>query len=140
VSRQVEVTTTAVILIGILLAAWIVVLFMKLRLAKDAPQIAAMKAIGFTNSDVRKQYLYKILMVSMTGIFAGTIISNILGARIVSMAFSIMGLGISRIIFIINPWAAFVIVPLLLLAVAAGMTWMSAGQIREYHIISLINE
>jgi putative ABC transport system permease protein len=140
VSRQVEVTTTAVILIGILLAAWIVVLFMKLRLAKDAPQIAAMKAIGFTNSDVRKQYLYKILMVSITGIFAGTLISNILGARIVSMAFSIMGLGISRITFIINPWAAFVIVPLLLLAVAAGMTWMSAGQIREYNIISLINE
>jgi len=140
VSRQVEVITTAVLVIGILLAALIVVLFMKLRLAKDAAQIAAMKAIGFTNADVRNQYLYKIVMVSIAGIVAGTLISNILGARIVSMAFSMMGLGISRITFIINPWISFVILPLLLLVVVAGMTWMSTRQIREYNIISLINE
>lgn len=140
VSRQVEIATTAVVLIGILLAALIIVLFMKLRLAKDVAQIAAMKALGFTNSDVRKQYLYKIGMVSIAGIIAGTLISNILGENIVSMAFSMMGFGISRITFIINPWIAFVILPLVLLAVAAGMTWISTRQIREYNIISLINE
>lgn len=140
VSRQVEVATTAVVVIGILLAALIVVLFMELRLAKDVAQIAAMKAIGFTNSDVRKQYLYKIGMVSIAGIFAGTLISNILGESIVSVALSMTELGISRIRFIINPWTAFVILPLVLLAVAAGMTWISTRQIREYNIISLINE
>lgn len=140
VSRQVEVTTIAVAVIGILVAALIVVLFMKLRLAKDVAQIAAMKAIGFTNSDVRKQYLYKIVMVSIAGIFAGTLVSNILGENIVSAAFGIMGFGISRITFIINPWIAFVILPLVLLVVAAGMTWISTRQIREYNIIFLIDE
>lgn len=140
VSRQVEVTTIAVAVIGILVAALIVVLFMKLRLAKDVAQIAAMKAIGFTNSDVRKQYLYKIVMVSIVGIFAGTLVSNILGENIVSAAFGMMGFGISRITFIINPWTAFVILPLVLLVVAAGMTWISTRQIREYNIIFLINE
>lgn len=140
VSRQVEVAATAVMGIGILLAALIVVLFMKLRLAKDVAQIAAMKAIGFTNSDVRKQYLYKMGLVSIVGIFAGTLISNILGENIGSMAFRMMGLGISRLTFIINPWMAFVILPVVLLGVAAGMTWMSTRQIREYNIISLINE
>jgi putative ABC transport system permease protein len=140
VYRQVEVATTAVVVIGILLAALIVVLFMKLRLAKDVAQIAAMKAIGFTNSDVRKQYLYRIGMVSIAGIFAGTLISNILGESLVSAALSMAGFGISRITFIINPWTAFVISPLVLLAVAGGMTWITTGQIREYNIISLINE
>jgi putative ABC transport system permease protein len=140
VTRQVEVAASAALVIGILLAALIVILFMKLRLAKDRAQVAAMKAIGFTNSDVRKQYLYKTLMVSIAGIFTGTLISNILGGYIVSAAFGMMGLGISRITFIINPLSALVILPLLLLTVAAGMTWMSTGQIREYHIISLINE
>jgi len=140
VSSQVQVATIVVVVIGILIAALIVVLFIKLRLAKDVAQIAAMKAIGFTNSDVRKQYLYKIGIVSIAGIFAGTLISNILGEKIVSLAFSMMGLGISKITFIINPWIAFVILPLLLLVVAAGLTWISTRQIREYNIISLINE
>jgi putative ABC transport system permease protein len=140
VSRQVEVTTTAVVIIGIMLGALIIVLFMKLRLAKDVSQIAAMKAIGFTNSDVRKQYLYKIGIVSIVGIFAGMLISNMIGESIVSAAFSLMGLGISKITFIINPWMSFVILPLVLLAVATIMTWISTERIREYNIIFLINE
>lgn len=140
VSRQVAVAATAVAVIGILLAALIVILFMKLRLAKDVAQIAAMKAIGFTNSDMRKQYFYKIGIVSATGIIAGTLISNILGESIASVALSMMGLGITRITFIISPWTAFVVLPLLLLAVTAGMTWISTRQIQEYNIISLINE
>jgi putative ABC transport system permease protein len=140
VSRQVKVATAAVAAISILLAALIIVLFMKLRLAKDVAQIAAMKAIGFTADDVRKQYLYKIVMVSIAGIFAGSLISNTLGKSIVSMAFSMMGLGITRITFILNPWMAFLVIPLVLLAVAAGTAWIRTGQIREYNIISLINE
>lgn len=140
VVRQVEVAATAVLLIGILLVTLIVVLYMKLRLAKDVAQIAAMKAIGFTNTDVRRQYLYKVGMVSLSGVLAGTLISNILGEGIVSGMFSLMGFGISRITFIINPWLAFILIPLVLLVVAAAMTWVSTRQIREYNIISLINE
>jgi putative ABC transport system permease protein len=140
VAGQVKVAAAAVAVIGILIAALIVVLFMKLRLAKDAAQIAAMKAIGFTNCDMRKQYLYKVGLVSIAGIFTGTLVSNILGESIASAAVSMMGLGISKMTFIINPWIAFVLLPLLLLTVAAGMTWVSTGQIREYNIISLINE
>jgi len=51
-----------------------------------------------------------------------------------------MGLGITRITFFINPWITFFLLPVVLLAVAAGMTFFSSGQIKEYHIISLINE
>jgi putative ABC transport system permease protein len=140
VARQLEVAATAVALIGILLAALIVVLFMKLRLAKDVAQIAAMKAIGFTNTDMRKQYLYKIVMVSAAGILAGTLMSNLFGASITSAAFGMMGLGIVSVTFIINPWTAFVLLPVVILAVTAGMTWISTGQIKDYNIISMINE
>lgn len=140
VSRQIEVAAAAAVVIGILLAALIVVLFMKLRLAKDVAQIAAMKSIGFTNYDVRKQYLYKIGLISIAGIIAGTIVSNMLGESIASMALSAMGFGISKITFIINPLYSFVILPLALIAASAIMTWISTGQIKEYNIISLINE
>lgn len=140
VSRQIEVATNAVIFIGILLVALIVVLFIKLRIAKDVSQIAAMKAIGFTSYDVRKQYLYKLAMVSIVGIFTGTLMSNILGESIASIALSMMGFGISKITFIINPWTTFMILPLLLFIVITGVTWISTRQIQEYNIISLINE
>lgn len=140
VSRQVQITIIAVAILGILITALIVILFMKLKLAKDVDQIAQMKAIGFTNYDIRKQYLYKMEIVSIIGIIAGTLISNLVGESIVSMAFSMMGLGISKIIFIINPWTAFVILPFVLLLVVAVMTWFSTKQICKYNIISLINE
>ena len=140
VSKQVQIATNAVLIIGILMIAFIVILFMKLRLAKDVSEIATVKAIGFTNFDVRKQYLYKMIIVSAAGIFVGTVVSNILGEKIVSLVFSIMGLGISKLTFIINPWIAYMILPLILLAVTAVMTWISTRNIRNYNIISLINE
>jgi putative ABC transport system permease protein len=140
VTTQIEVATIAVVVIGMLITALIVILFMMLRLAKDISQIAVIKALGFTNFDVRKQYLYKIGMVSIAGIFAGTLISNILGESIVSLALSMTEIGISKISFIINPGLTFVIVPFMLFTVAVGMTWISTSQLKEYNIISLINE
>ncbi len=140
VAKQVEIAAIAVMVIGFLLAGLMVVLFMKLRLAKDVSQIAAMKAIGFTNFDVRRQYLYKIGMVSLIAILTGSIFSNVLGGKIVSLAFGIMGLGISKVTFIINPWIAFLLLPVTLLSVVVGVTWITSRQIREYQIISLINE
>jgi putative ABC transport system permease protein len=140
VSRQIEVATTAVFVIGMILIALIVVLFMKLRLVKDVSQIAAMKAIGFTDNDIRKQYLYKIGMVSFIGICAGTFISNILGETIVSMAFGMMDLGITKVTFIINPFIAYLMVPLVLFIVTLVITWHSSRQIRDYNIFFLINE
>ena len=140
VARQVQLATSIVIIIGIMMVAFIILLFMKLRLTKDYSQIAIMKAIGFTNSDVRRQYLYKMIIVSSAGIIIGTIISNIVGEKIISLAFSIMGLGISKLTFIINPWIVFILLPLTLLLVTILMTWISTKTIRKYNIISLINE
>ena len=140
VANQVDVVTKSVVVIGVFLEALIVVLFMKLRLIKDAPQIAAMKAMGFTNADVKKQYLCKILLVATLGIATGTIVSNTLGQSLVSLVFNVMGFGISKITFIINPWIAFILLPLVIFAVVAIVTWISTRQIREYNIISLINE
>jgi putative ABC transport system permease protein len=140
VTTQIEVATIAVVVIGMLLTILIVVLFMMLRLTKDISQIAVMKALGFTNFDIRKQYLYKIGMISITGIFVGTFISNILGESIVSLALSMTKIGIYKITFIINPGLTFIIVPFMLFTVSVGMTWISTSQLKEYNIISLINE
>lgn len=140
VSRQIEVAVIAVSILGYLLTALIVVLYMKLRLAKDMAQIAAMKAIGFTNEDIRMQYLYKIGMVSLLGIVVGTVAANMVGESLTSGVISIMGFGITRISFVMNPWIVWLAIPLTLLAVAITMTWMSSKQVKAYNIVALINE
>ena len=140
VVRQLNVAVKAVILIGFILTALIVVMFMKLRLSRDVSQIAAMKAIGFSSRDIKKQYLYKICFTALIGISAGTILAGLIGDNIVSAAFGMLNLGISNVAFIINPWMTYIILPVFLLFLTAGMTWMSAGQIRKYNIVSLINE
>jgi putative ABC transport system permease protein len=140
VTRQIQVATVAVVVAGILLSIWIIVLFMKLRLAKDVAQIAAMKAIGFANVDIRKQYLYKSTLVSIAGIIIGTLIANVFGESMVSAVFRMMGFGLSRVTFIINPWLVFILILGILLIVAAGMSWICTNQIRNYSIVSLINE
>ena len=140
VSKQLQIVVIAVMIIAILIVGFIVILFMKLRLIKDASQIAGIKSIGFTNLDVRKQYLYKIGIVSIAGIFLGTILSNLIGEKIISLIFSVMGLGISKLIFIINPWIVFLGLPLILLYVVSSMTWISTRNLGEYSVVSLINE
>lgn len=140
VSKQLKITTMAIALIGILLSALIILLYLKLRLVKDRAKIAAMKAIGFTNRDVRKQYRYKMSIISLLGILLGTLISNLLGETIVGIVLSLMGLGISKITFIINPWVSFIGLPIVLLLVVLLMTGLSTRRIQEYNIISLINE
>lgn len=140
VAKQVQVATTFILGIGLVMSAFIVVLFMKSRLIKDSSQIVILKAIGLTNLDVRKQYLYKVSVVSLLGITIGTVFSNLIGERIISFVFNLMGLGISKLTFIINPWLAYLIIPLILFLVAASMTWFTSREIEKYTIISLIDE
>nr|WP_300006270.1 FtsX-like permease family protein [Tissierella sp.] len=140
VSRQIGLMVIVVVLIGIVMSGFIVVLFMKLRLAKDRGEIAGIKSIGFTDLDVRKQYLYKIGIISSLGIILGILVSNIVGEKIISLVFSIMGLGISKFIFIINPGIIFIALPLGLIICVLTMTWISTRGIDEYNIIALINE
>ena len=89
--------TMAVVILGFLLVALVVILFLKLRLARDREQIAIMKAIGFTDDDIKKQYQTKMLLAAFPGIIIGIVLANRLGSVVVSAALSLMGLGISRI-------------------------------------------
>ena len=117
--------TMAVVILGFLLVALVVILFLKLRLARDREQIAIMKAIGFTDDDIKKQYQTKMLLAAFPGIVIGIVLANRLGSTVVSAALSLMGLGISRITFLIQPWLIFAFLPLLLLIVIACITWIT---------------
>jgi putative ABC transport system permease protein len=140
VAKQLRAIVFAVAIIGACLAMLITVLFLKLRLVKDLSEIAVLKAIGFSELDIKKQYMIKIGSVSIVGILAGTILTDVLGEEIVAGALSIAGIGLKKVQFIVNPLVEYIICPLLLMALVLLVTWTAVRIIKKYSIISIIKE
>lgn len=140
VVKQLSNVVAAVVIIGACLAMLITVLFLKLRLAKDLSEIAVLKAIGFSENDIKQQYMIKIGCVAITGIVAGIILTDVLGEKIVNAALSIAGIGVKKVGLIANPLIEYIMCPLLLMLLVLLVTWMVVRTIKKYNIISIVNE
>jgi len=140
VVKQLRTVVFGIILIGASLVILFTILFLKLRIAKDLSEIAVLKAIGFSEHDIKLQYMIKIGSVSITGIIAGIILTDFLGDRLVNAALSISGLGIKKVELIANPVIQYIVFPLFLLMLILLVTWFFMRTIKKYNIISIINE
>lgn len=140
VVKQLRTVVFAIVIIGACLAMLITVLFLKLRLAKDLSEIAVLKAVGFSEHDIKQQYMIKIGCISITGILAGIILTDVLGEKIVNVALSIAGIGVKKVELIANPVIEYIICPLLLMVLILFVTWIVVRTIKKYNIISIINE
>ncbi len=140
VAKQLRTIVLAIVVVGACMVMLITVLFLKLRLAKDLSDIAILKAIGFSEKDIKQQYMIKIGAVSLIGILAGIILTDILGEKFVNAALSIAGLGIKKVELIVNPLIQYMICPLALMALILIVTWIVVKTIHKYNIISIINE
>ncbi|QNO14301.1 ABC transporter permease [Alkalicella caledoniensis] len=140
VVKQLKTIVFIIVIIGACLVMLITVLFLKLRLAKDLAEVAVLKAIGFPELDIKKQYLVKIGYVSIIGILVGVILTNVLGEKIVNLVLTISGLGVKKVDLVVNPLVLYVLCPLLLLALMQLVTWIVLRTITKYNIISIINE
>ncbi|MGM0904757.1 MAG: FtsX-like permease family protein [Bacillota bacterium] len=140
VAKQLRTIVFIIVIIGAGLAMLMTVLFLKLRLAKDLSEIAVLKAIGFSEHDITQQYIIKIGCVSITGIFAGIILTDVLGEKMINAALSIAGLGVKKVELIANPVTENIICPLFLLIFILSVTWIVVRTKQNYNIISIINE
>jgi putative ABC transport system permease protein len=117
--------------VALALTVLITLLFMRMLVAKDRYAIAVMKAFGFTNSDIKAQYVARSIFVLIIGILLGTLLANTLGETLASAV--IASFGASSFAFVVNPLQAYLISPLLmvssvLMATIFGMT--DAGKIK----------
>lgn len=140
VINQLKNVVLVIVAIGACLIMLITLLFLKLRLAKDKPEIATMKAIGFTYRDVMNQYFNKIVLTAVLGIIIGTLLTELLGETVVNTALILAGLGIRKIQFFINPLVAYIFCPLGLLLSIGIVTGYVLRNIKGYNIMSIINE
>ncbi|MDF2949066.1 MAG: hypothetical protein K0R07_1093 [Sedimentibacter sp.] len=140
VEKQLRGIVYVIIILGAVLVMLITVLFLKLRLAKDLSEIATLKAIGFSEKDIKHQYMIKIGTISTFGILVGIVLTDILGESLVSAALSIANLGIKKVELISNPLIEYFVCPLLLMMLIQIVTGIIIKSIKKYNIISIINE
>ncbi|OOC59323.1 ABC transporter permease [Paenibacillus ihbetae] len=109
----------------------ITLLFMKMLVAKDKYAIAVMKALGFTDKDVKAQYISRSVIVLIVGIVLGTILANTLGERLAGAAISTFGASAFR--FTVDPLSAYLLSPLMMIGsvlIATVIGISGAGHIK----------
>lgn len=135
---QLKLITILAILIAIFVSILITSLFLKMLVAKDYSQIAILKSIGFTLRDIRIKYVTMALLVLNIGIILGTIVSNTIGQKMVSIVLSFF--GASQIKFVIDPVQAYILCPLVLMLVVTITTLISIISIKKSSISEMIVE
>lgn len=127
-------------IIAVIITILISALFLILRGAKQYQECATLRAIGFSLYDMKRQYLYKMSIVSAIGIVIGVIMANTLGESMISLVLNMMSLGIAKFEFMINPWMNFIVCPLIIMAAALVVTSLCADRIKNYKLMTMIRE
>jgi len=110
--RAVGTASYASVGVSLVISALITLLFMRMLIAKDRYAIAVLKSIGFTASDIKRQYLVRSVFVLAVGVLLGTLLANTLGE---SLAGAVIGaFGASSFAFVVNPLEAYLIAPALM--------------------------
>lgn len=93
----------------------ITILTMKTMFSKERGDIALLKSIGFGNGTIRKWQVIRILLILVTSIVMGTILSKILAPVTIEPIFAMMG-G-TQVQLVVKPIETYVLYPAILLIV-----------------------
>jgi len=129
--RAIDSAACAAAGIALALAVLITFLFMRMLVAKDRYKIAVLKAFGYTNADIKVQYLARSVFVLVIGLLVGTVLANTVGESLAGAG--IASFGGASFKFIVNPVFAYLLGPLsmagaVLTAVCLGT--LDAGRIK----------
>ncbi len=122
----------------VVLTILVTLLFMKMLVTKDRYSVAILKSMGFTNLDIRVQYVTRGVIVLVLGVMIGTILSNTLG-ELVGMTI-ISSFGASSFHFVVNPLFAYLFSPLLIAICVYIATLLGVSDICSLKISDHIKE
>ncbi|MCH7322139.1 ABC transporter permease [Solibacillus sp. MA9] len=124
--------------IALIITVLVTLLFMKMLITKDRYSIAAMKAFGFTNSDIKKQYISRSFFVLIVGIVLGTLLANTLGEVLAGAIISSFGAAIFN--FEVNSLSAYLFSPLLMICAVLIATIIGVSVTGQIKISENIKE
>lgn len=116
----------------------ITLLFMKMLIARDRFSIAVMKSVGFTGSDIRKQYSARAALVLAAGLIIGTLLANTLGEALAGAL--IASFGASSFAFTVDPLEAYLLPPLLMGLCVLAAVRLGTGDAARIKISEHIKE
>ena len=128
-----------VIIIGFVITVFIVLLFMELRLARSMRGLAEKIAIGIPIKAICMQELYPMLFTGGAGVISGIVLTELIGEKVVSGLFSILGLGITKFSFSAMTVSC-ILVPLSLIAVITVINVVVCMKIRKTEISEYVNQ
>jgi putative ABC transport system permease protein len=128
----------ASIAITVLLTVLVTLLFMKMLVAKDRYSIAVLKSLGFTSTDIRRQYVARSILVAVLGVAIGVILANTLGELVGAALISSLGATTFR--FVVDPLYAYLFAPLLTMLCVYIATRLGIRDIRPLKISEYIKE
>lgn len=140
VTAQVEQGGNVAMMIGILLIALIVMLYMQLRIAQEGKMFAEKKAIGIPFFAICMQELKPMIAAGGIGVVVGMVVCSMLGDDIVSMLVGSMGLGIERIKFSGLSIGIQAGILMLLVTVLIVVTLAACVSVKKLKIMDYINE
>lgn len=140
VITQIRQAERAVFAIGICLTALITVLFMKLRMAKEAAALAVKRAIGIPFRSVIKQELYPMVFAGSAACACGVLLAESFGDDLISGMFGILGLGLKKIVFSEAFTAQFFAAPAALLLTLSAVTVSICFGVKRINTADHINE
>jgi putative ABC transport system permease protein len=117
--------------VSLVITALITLLFMRMLIAKARYAIAVLKSLGFTESDIRTQYLVRSVVVLALGVVLGTVLANTLGESLAGAA--IASFGATSFAFVVDPLEAYVLAPssmALAVLLATVLGTLDAGKIQ----------
>ena len=140
VTSQIQQASYLVFVVGMGLTVLITVLFLKLRIAREAPALAAKKAMGIPFSAIRLQELYPILLAGGMGSIGGLLLAGLFGDDLISCLFGTLGLGLKKIVFTQPAVWQHTTILMALLATLTGVTCCVCQQIKKLDSVSQLNK
>ena len=128
-----------VIIIGFVITVFIVLLFMELRIARTMRALAEKIAIGIPFRAICIQELYPMLLTGCAGVISGVILTELIGEKVVSGLFSLLGLGITSFSFSTITISC-VSIPMSLILVLAIINLSVCMKIRKIDISAYVNQ
>ncbi|GAB2543733.1 ABC transporter permease [Gracilibacillus alcaliphilus] len=125
------------LIVALFITGLVSLLFMKLLVAKDRSAIAILKAIGFTNQDLSKQYAARGIFILVIGVTGGSILANTVGETIAGMAIS--SFGVDALTFVSHPFI-YLNFPILMLFVTLLATNLGTSQAGKIKIAENVKE
>lgn len=129
----------AVFGLSLMIIGLIAVLSISLRMDKNGQEDATLMALGFTPRAIREMYLTKSAVVMIVGIVLGAGLTLVLGDALMGALFAVLGFGITKMNFIVQPLWFILLGGLAPAVIGLGAVWITTRRIDQVSIMKIRN-